>query len=115
MNGESVAPQESRSPEVFISYAQADAQVARELGRDLELRGWTTFDLDNETSVGEDWSSRLTKALTQTSAVVVLVSPDYAESRWSALELNLALQRAETGASLLIPIILPGSDFAELP
>jgi hypothetical protein len=88
--------------DVFLSYARRDArEVAEVIARRLTDRGLRIF-LDDALVVGEPLAHRLENALTHARAVVVLLSPAAASSRWVHEETAFALRRQQT----IIPVVL---------
>jgi nucleoside 2-deoxyribosyltransferase len=57
---------------VFLSYSHSDGEWAREISKELESRGVTTW-LDTNISPGESWSESVRDAITRCDAFVAVV------------------------------------------
>ena len=57
---------------VFVSYSHSDGEWAREISKELESRGVTTW-LDTNISPGESWSDSVREAITRCDALVAVV------------------------------------------
>ena len=101
--------------DVFISHTQADLGTATDLARHLRLRGRSVFLAADSIEPGADWRHVIADTLSAALAVLVLVSPQYVRSGWARNETELALERALSGESLLIPVWLPGLDPSDAP
>lgn len=77
-------------PAVFLSYARADAGLARRIEADLRARGEVDVLSDSEVAVGQDWQGRLRDAMRRAAAVVVLLTPEGAASDWLRWEVGAA-------------------------
>ena len=88
-------------PNVFISYAREDSQVAQQLSDLLQAEGQSVF-FDFALAAGEDFSRSIEKALGDAAAVVVLLSRNSNRSRWVDAELRSALQSGK----VVIPVLL---------
>ena len=92
--------------DVFISYAQADAEWARLLGEALSAHGVRVFSDFSEASFhpGENFRRKFEQALQESEYVVVVVSEGSANSSWVAFELGAALGMGKE----VVPIISKG-------
>lgn len=81
-----------KAPQVFVSYARPDREVARRLQSLLESEGWTVW-WDQDLYAGASWRSTLTGVLSSVQAVVVLWSKSAARSRWVRREAEVAVER----------------------
>ncbi len=99
---------------VFISHASADLAVAEHVHAYLSGRGEQVF-LDRSPRdglmAGEEWEKRLLAELRAADAVVCVVSPRYAASKWCEWE---ALAAKVLGAQILPLSIEPGAVYAPL-
>lgn len=89
---------------IFLSYARHDRDFAAKLVKQLELKGHKVWDPERELLPGDEWTSYLRKALAESDAMVVLLSPDSADSRWVSYELEYALG-AKHLSGRLIPVL----------
>lgn len=99
-----MATQSQSKPKVFISYAHSDSKVARELVAALHAEGFSTSH-DSDVLPGESWAAAIDQQLRESDAMVVLLSPDWAASRYSRSEVSYALG-AQRFEGRLIPVIL---------
>jgi hypothetical protein len=77
---------------VFISYAQQDADIARQLTRALNDSGIADVFFDRAAlRPGSNWHLEVANALERANVMVVLVSPESMASEWVRQEINLAL------------------------
>lgn len=67
--------------DIFISYASADRQVAKNLSRRLEQEGWTVW-WDRDIAPGKSYARVIEKALISARCVVVLWSETSRNSDW---------------------------------
>ncbi len=95
---------------VFVSYAREDEKHRRELDSHLaflrrsgELSTWH----DRMLQAGDDWECHVSEQLERADVVLLLVSPDFANSDycWS-VEAKRALERHEQGSTVVVPILV---------
>lgn len=89
--------------QVFISHAQGDAKLAKELSQYLEAQGFRVFDPAVELFPSDNWHLETGKALEASQAMVVLISPEAVNSAWVQSEIQYALG-AKQFAGRLIPV-----------
>lgn len=78
---------------VFVSHANEDQRVARQVHRLLVEAGHHVFlDVDHGGGIraGEGWERRLHAELRGADAVVCVVSPSYVANQWCAIEIAVA-------------------------
>lgn len=97
---------------VFISHANSkkDREFAQSLALKLQDKGVETWN-DAAIMAGEDWEENLRNSLHEASAFVVLLSPDWSTSEWTAFELGAA----QAIKKKVIPILLANSQWAVPP
>ncbi len=96
---------------IFLSYTQSDRGWARKLSGDLEAAGFQVFDPVDELFPGDNWSLEIGKALDESQAMVVLISPAAVRSPWVQREIQYALG-AEKYQDRLIPVeVEPTTEF----
>lgn len=78
--------------DVFLSYAREDAEVIRELVRELELSGLSVF-WDRDITVGSDFEKALEEELAEALCVVVIWSEVSKDSAWVRAEAQDGLGR----------------------
>ena len=79
---------------VFISYSHTDEEWADMLREQLQRLGTDkifVWDPASEISPGENWALKYGRALEQSDAVVVLLSPDSVKSDWVRHEIEYVL------------------------
>jgi TIR domain len=89
---------------IFLSYARHDRELAGRLAKQLEHKGHKVWDPEKELLPGAEWTVSLRRALADSEAMVLLLSPDAAESRWVTYELEYALS-AKHLSGRLIPVL----------
>ncbi|UVT14677.1 MAG: toll/interleukin-1 receptor domain-containing protein [Nitrospira sp.] len=89
---------------IFLSYARHDRELAGRLAKQLEHKGYEVWDPERELLPGGEWTASLKRALADSDAMVLLLSPDSAESRWVTYELEYALS-AKHLSGRLIPVL----------
>jgi hypothetical protein len=91
---------------IFISHSSRNNDRAIKVRDWLREQGWrdTFLDLDPEHGLapGQRWQEELKKAGERCSAVIVLVSPEWAASRWCIIEFLLASQLGKRVFPVLI-------------
>ena len=92
---------------VFLSYANADKQLAHRIQTDLSRRGIRVFDVQESVLPGQSIAQVITSAIKAADAVLFLLSSTSASSAWLNTEIALAVSEASSGkAKRLIPIVL---------
>ena len=78
---------------VFISHSSADADLAKRVADTLRKSGFQVWDASDTSQVlpGDNWGEKLASALEESSAMVVLLTPNSAKSSNIMLELGYAL------------------------
>jgi sugar/nucleoside kinase (ribokinase family) len=97
------------SERVFISYSEADSEVAERLERALGDRGVDCFRHAKDIGPGQRIEQTVVQALLECSAVIVVISPASARSAWVSYEIGLARGRDK----LIVPFLTHTS--MELP
>ena len=92
---------DSRSIDVFISYAHGDEAWASKFVDELEAQGVHAWFDKTEIAFGDRVSEKLEQALREAPVIAVLLSPDYIANPSSAFELGAALG----GNKKIIPIM----------
>jgi hypothetical protein len=106
----------SAAPVVFISHAQADAALAREVAECLSREGFRPWLAEDQVTIGENWAQRVGDALATSEAMVALVAPGTGPGSGSnvALEIGYALGERRY-ARRVIPVLVHGAAESELP
>jgi hypothetical protein len=90
---------------VFLSYASVDEKWAKLLRERLSHAGLAVWDPNREVLPGQDWSAKISAALRDSDAMVVLVSPQAADSDSVRREIEYALGSPRY-AHRLIPVVI---------
>jgi hypothetical protein len=100
-------PSRGRPQQVFISYAQADKEIARRIADELRSSGLRVWFDEWELKPGDSIASRIDQAVSTSDMLLVLLSPRSIESRWVQSELNAALSRElKSRAVTVIPALI---------
>jgi hypothetical protein len=90
---------------VFLSYVPSDREVAKELAGLLEKAGHDVWFADDALFPGENWASQIGKALKESGAMVVLISPLAMKSGSVRQEIEFALGASQFRGRL-IPVMV---------
>ena len=90
---------------VFLSYANADEKLAKKVGAGLKRAGLRVRDYRREMLPSTPRSEIAQRALRESDAMVVLLSPDSARSEQVRSEINYALSNY-TFKNRLIPVLV---------
>ena len=103
--------QPGSSTRVFLSYAHPDRAVAEEIARALQVSNFQVWFDSWELQAGDSIATRVREGVSASDFLVVLLSPDSANSRWVREELTLALSKElrQRGISV-VPTILRDCD-----
>jgi len=100
-------------PKIFISYTNADRQLAQDLAAGLQERGHEPLFAEGLLSPGQAWRDVLAKNLGDADAFVILISPRAATSQWVFTEAGTALGYwRERGRPIVLPVVI---EDAEIP
>jgi TIR domain/prokaryotic YEATS domain len=104
---------------VFISYARRDGRLAERLQNHLAAlrrEGVVQDWLDRRITPGENWEKAISDQLEKADVFLALVSPSFFASEYiSGIEMSRALERNESGAALVLPVILRPVDWEHTP
>lgn len=89
--------------QVFISYLARDRPVADDLAAKLNEAGIATW-FDSQIEIGQRWREELIQQLNQSSAVIVIFSPNSLESTWVQNEWSTVLDKSRR----VIPVLVGG-------
>jgi hypothetical protein len=62
--------------DVFVSHVEEDKDLALEIARGLEAAGYTTWCYERDSYPGPDYVDQMFRAIEESRAVVVVISPD---------------------------------------
>lgn len=88
---------------VFISHDFKDSKSAQKIANFLRNDGFEVWD-DSQILPGENWAEAIGKALEESEAMVVLLTPNSVNSSYISYEVGYALGRKEYKGRL-IPVI----------
>ncbi|MCU1266777.1 MAG: hypothetical protein JWM21_3095 [Acidobacteria bacterium] len=90
---------------VFISYSHKDEALARKVGKALQVAGLDVWNSELEILPGDNWAEKIAKALKESDAMVVLLTPEALSSSAVRREIDYALSR-KTFSGRLIPVLV---------
>lgn len=96
-----VPPRMEPPPEVFISYATADRQIAGRIKVALAAIGIDAFMAHEDINVSEEWKHRILRELRSMDVFVLVLSAAFKESNWAPQETGAAAAR---DGVLMIPL-----------
>lgn len=94
---------------VFISYSSKDEALADKVVESLEEAGLDAWYKKREILPGDNWAEKIASGLRESSAMVVLVTPDALESEAVQSSISYALSEPSFSRRL-IPVIVGDSD-----
>jgi hypothetical protein len=80
---------------VFISHSTEDRHLAQKLTAALKGAGLEVFDMYSDIYPGDNWAARVSTALQESDAMVVLLTPSSVHSPTLTFELGYALGHEE--------------------
>lgn len=104
---------------VFVSYSHKDQRYRdrmetslSQVRRDKQISFWH----DRMILPGQEWGQEIYKNLEKADIVLLLVSPDFLASDYAySREMKRALERHNSGAAMVVPIILRPSEWQNSP
>ncbi len=94
---------------VFLSYANADLAVARQVAAQLENTGHQVWFAEDDVT-GKNFALEAGKALDKSDAMVVLISPESMKSSWVRREIDFAMSTPKYRGRLIPVIVKPTPD-----
>ena len=94
---------------VFVSHSHADAELAALVSEALRNEGLEVWDPDLNLLPGDNWAAEVARALEESDAMVVLLTPDAIGSPWVRREMEYALG-AKRYSNRLIPVAVGDRD-----
>jgi hypothetical protein len=91
-------------PEVFVSYASEDREVAERIARELTEMGIPTFFDRFSLKVGESTVESIQRGLSSAKFGVVILSPHYLEKDWPREELKQLFRGHIENRQVLLPV-----------
>jgi hypothetical protein len=100
-------------PQVFISHSSRDKEFVRKLVADLESHGVNAWLDERELNLGDSIVDGISKGLSDSDYLVVVLSEHSVKSQWVSAELNAALmEQLSNGGTVVIPVRI---DDCEIP
>src|SRR5436190_1526828 len=96
---------------VFVSYSADDGEVAKEVVSRLTKAGFNVWDPSDSLYPGDNWPLEIGKALQNSDAMVVLISPKSMKSDWVRREIDYALGSPRYKGRLIPVMVKPARDF----
>jgi hypothetical protein len=93
--------------QVFLSYDLKDSKQARQLADKLTAAGLSVWDAARELLPGDNWALKLGKALEESDAMIVLVSPESVDSPWVRREIEYAVGVPKYKGRLIPVVVRP--------
>src|SRR5688572_22943376 len=78
-------------PHVFVSYSHADNDFAELLKAKFDATGFDAWLDKEQLKAGEEWRRKIDEAITQSFALIVIMSPDADQSKYVTYEWAYAL------------------------
>ena len=90
---------------VFLSYAHTDEAIARRVADILHQAGLEVWEATREIMPGDNWAAKVDKALRDSQAMVVLLTPRTMRLNWVRSEIEYALGEVRF-CDRLIPVVV---------
>ena len=103
-----------KRPTVFLSYSDRDRDAVNQIVRDVSdalPNRYSFWDHSEQITPGSNFAADVAKALEQSSAMLVFVSPNYLSSEWGQRELEYALTSRKY-AGRVIAVLIRNTDKA---
>jgi hypothetical protein len=97
--------------QVFLSYSNKDRSWAEKIGSALKKNGLDVWDAQDELSFGDNFASRISEALEESDAMVVLISPESMRSEWVRREIAYAVGEKSYNGRLVPVLLEPEKNF----
>jgi len=104
---------ETKTANVFLSYAREDASLARVIASMLDRFGVHSW-IEETPSPTAEWRDEFENRLEKADLYVLLITPHYLKSLLSNFELGVALSRSRSHEVTVIPLT-SGVTSSELP
>ncbi|MCD9186070.1 MAG: toll/interleukin-1 receptor domain-containing protein [Pyrinomonadaceae bacterium] len=90
---------------VFLSYSHKDSEIAEKIAKELSKFDLVVWNAETEILPGDNWAEKVSNALKDSDAMVVLITPDSLESRTVQREIEYALGN-KSYDNRLIPVLV---------
>lgn len=95
--------------QVFISHSHSDSPLAARVSEALRKAGLDVWNHDLDVLPGDNWAAEVARALDESEAMVVLVTPDALRSPYVRSEIGFALG-SKNYDNRLIPVAVGGRE-----
>lgn len=104
-----------KGPDVFLSYASKDADLARQFVQELEVRGVVVWMDSSQIVVGDSISQKIQEGLEATEFLILLLTPTSVRSGWVQKEWQSKLvEEAESKSAVILPVLAQDCDIPQL-
>jgi hypothetical protein len=76
---------------VYISYPRTNSALAERIVKELDQAGLDVWFDEREIFPGDNWAGKISEALKESDAMVVVLTPDILKSGWVQHEISYAL------------------------
>ncbi len=90
---------------VFLSYSHKDSKLAEQIAKELSKFDLDVWNAETEIFPGDNWAEKVSDALKDSDAMVVLITPDSLESKTVQREIEYALGNNSYN-NRLIPVLV---------
>ena len=101
-NSERNSPRPTKTLSVFISYSRSDVVFVTDLADRLREAGCKVWHDISQLRGGQTWASEIDRAVRDSDALIVVLSPDSIASEWVQKETLLAMKLKKS----IVPILL---------
>jgi hypothetical protein len=107
-------------PRLFISHATSDGEFANSVKQEIEkvfAKGLDVFCTSSPGAVtaGSDWLAEIENRLTDTQAVITIITPLSIERPWLWFEVGATWEKGRSGNCKIYPLCAPEIDLGSLP
>lgn len=95
---------------VFISHSYESRELANKVGEALRRSGLEVWDDQKEILPGDNWAQKIAKALEESEAMVVLLTPSTLNSTMVRRDIEYALSR-KGFKGRLVPVLIGSEQF----
>jgi hypothetical protein len=99
-----------KEPRIFFAYDVRDREYANRLRKHFENHGIKTWIAPDSIDAGTRWEVAIVEAVVDSTAIVVIMTPNSSRSRWVQNEILVAKREGIP----LFPILLAGAPFESL-
>jgi hypothetical protein len=100
--------QDSKKPQLFLSYSSQDVELARAFSKALDAKGISVWDVAHSVRVGESVIGEIADAMRKSDAIAFLLSKKATDSSWVSREIGLAIADTKHQAKRIIPLLTSG-------